>query len=137
MLVAVRSGLTAICVLVLAVGGCASVDDRGRAAAEVAITMFGALAGEDGSAACGVLAPETRSEVEQAHDDEPCARAILDEDLPEPGRVTGTDVYGQWAQVRFSGDTVFLAVFPDGWRVVAAGCEARADRPYDCAIQGG
>jgi hypothetical protein len=51
--------------------------------------------------------------------------------------MTGTAVYGQWAQVRFSGDTVFLAVFPDGWRVVAAGCEARQDRPYHCRIQGG
>jgi len=124
-------------VLTLAAGGCATVDYRGRAAAGVAAAMFSAVAGDDGAAACEMLAPETRSEVEQSHDDEPCARAILDEDLPEPGAVTGAEVYGQWAQVRFSGDTVFLAVFPDGWRVVAAGCEARADRPYDCRIQGG
>src|SRR5688572_26338591 len=137
MLAVVFSRFAAACVLVLAVGGCATVDDRGRAAAEAATSMFNALAGDDGAGACGALAPETRSEVEQSHDDEPCAQAILDEDLPEPGPLTGTDVYGQWAQVRFSGDTVFLAVFPDGWRVVAAGCQARPDPPYDCRIHGG
>jgi hypothetical protein len=46
-------------------------------------------------------------------------------------------VYGQWAQVRIGGDTVFLAVFPGSWRVVAAGCQSRGDRPYDCQVQGG
>ena len=34
-------------------------------------------------------------------------------------------------------DTVFLAVFPGGWRVVAAGCTPHGDRPYDCVVQGG
>jgi hypothetical protein len=32
---------------------------------------------------------------------------------------------------------VFLAAFPGGWRVVAAGCTPRGDRPYDCTLQGG
>jgi hypothetical protein len=137
MLTVVFARFVAACVLALAAAGCASVDERGRSAADVAAGMFRAVAGDDGTAACGMLAPETRSEVEQSHDDAPCAQAILDEDLPEPGPVTGTSVYGQWAQVRFSGDTVFLAVFPDGWRVVAAACEPRPDRPYDCRIQGG
>jgi hypothetical protein len=51
--------------------------------------------------------------------------------------VSASEVYGQRAQVRLSGDTVFLAVFPDGWRVVAAGCTARGEKPYDCVLQGG
>jgi hypothetical protein len=51
--------------------------------------------------------------------------------------VTGTDVYGQWAKVRLDDDTVFLAVFSDGWKVVAAGCQPQGDRPYDCTLQGG
>ena len=62
---------------------------------------------------------------------------LLDENLPQPGAVTGTAVYGQWAQVRVGDDTVFLAAFPGGWRVVAAGCKSRGDRPYDCRLQGG
>jgi hypothetical protein len=45
-------------------------------------------------------------------------------------------VYGQWAQVRLSEDTVFLGAFPGGWRVVAAGCTPRDNRPYDCTLQG-
>jgi hypothetical protein len=61
---------------------------------------------------------------------------VLEEELPAAGEVTGTDVYGQWAQVRLTGDTVFLAVFPDGWRVVAAGCTPRPERPYDCVLKG-
>jgi hypothetical protein len=30
-----------------------------------------------------------------------------------------------------------LAGFPGGWRVVAAGCRPRGQRPYDCVIDGG
>jgi hypothetical protein len=42
-----------------------------------------------------------------------------------------------WAQVRLDDDTVFLAAFPGGWRVVAAGCRPRGEaEPYDCAVEG-
>jgi hypothetical protein len=124
-------------VIVLALAGCASVGDRGDAAAAAATRMLTAVGDKDGAGACAVLAPDTAAQVEQANDDRPCAEAILDEDLPQPGSVTRVEVYGQWAQVRLTGDTIFLAVFPDGWRVVAAGCQPRIDRPYDCQIQGG
>jgi hypothetical protein len=120
----------------LALAGCASVGDRGEAADAVAIKLLTAVGDQDGAAACAVLAPDTAAEVVQSGD-KPCAEAILDEDLPAPGAVTGTDVFGQWAQVRLAGDTVFLAAFPGGWRVVAAGCTPRAERPYDCVLQGG
>ena len=49
--------------------------------------------------------------------------------LDLPGRVAKT-------LVRLAGDTVFLAVFPGGWRVTAAGCTPRGDRPYNCTVQG-
>ena len=94
-----------------------------------------AVAGRDGGTACALLAPDTAEEVADAGD-KPCAQAVLEEDLSDPGAVTGTDVYGQWAQVRLTGDTVFLAVFPEGWRVVAAGCTPRPERPYDCVLKG-
>ncbi|WP_433389513.1 hypothetical protein [Micromonospora sp. KLBMP9576] len=119
-----------------AMAGCGAVTDRGDAAAAVTAQMLNAVAGRDGTAACALLAPDTVAELEQSAD-RPCAEAILAEDLPEPGPVVATDVFGQRAQVRLSGDTVFLAVFPGGWRVVAAGCTARGDKPYDCVLQGG
>jgi hypothetical protein len=49
------------------------------------------------------------------------------------------DVFGHDAIVRFSGDTVFLARFPEGWRVTAAGCQPGPSdqKPYDCTVSGG
>src|SRR4051812_11545509 len=93
--------------------GCGSVEDRGDAAASVASRMLSAVQAEDGAGACGVLAPDTISELEESAG-KPCAEAILDEELPAPGTVTGTDVYGQRARVRLTSDTVFLGIFPGG-----------------------
>ena len=122
-------------VAVAALSGCASAGDRADAATGVAVRMLAAADARDGAAACAVLAPDTVAELERSAG-QPCAEAILEEDLTAPGPVAGADVYGQWAQVRLDDDTLFLAVFPDGWRVVAAGCTPRAERPYDCRVKG-
>jgi hypothetical protein len=122
-------------VIMLVLTGCAIVGAREDAASAVALRMLTAIAADDGATACGTLAPETLAELEQSAE-KPCAQAILDEDLPPPGRVRQSRVYGQWAQVRLTGDTVFLAVFPGGWRVMAAGCTPRGERPYDCVLRG-
>jgi hypothetical protein len=132
----IRPTATFMALTVSVLAGCGSVGERGDAAASVAMRMVAAVEAEDGAGACAVLAPNTVSELEESAG-KPCAEAILDEDLPAPGAVTGSDVYGQWAQVRFTSDTVFLGVFPGGWRVVAAGCSPRQERPYGCALQGG
>ena len=122
-------------VIMLVLAGCGSVGEREDAASSVALRMLTAIASDDGATACDTLAPATLEELEESAE-QPCAQAILDEDLPAPGQVRQSRVYGQWAQVRLTGDTVFLAVFPGGWRVVAAGCTPRGERPYDCALQG-
>jgi hypothetical protein len=125
--------------IMLALGclaGCSAGGDRASGADAAATGLFQAIAARDGHAACALLAPDTAAEVAQSGN-KPCTDAILDEDLPSPGAVTGTDVYGQWAQVRLTGDTVFVAAFTGGWRVVAAGCKPRAERPFDCSVQGG
>jgi hypothetical protein len=125
--------LVPVGVLALGLTGCASAGHRSDAAASVAVRLLAAVDAEDGTTACAVLAPDT---AESVAEDEPCAQAILDKSLPKPGSVVGTDVYGQWAQVRLDDDTVFLAAFPGGWRVVAAGCTPRPSKPYQCSVEG-
>ncbi|GIE97753.1 hypothetical protein [Paractinoplanes rishiriensis] len=121
-----------MCLAVLPVAGCGSVDRRADAAAAVAEQLRRAVANGDGVAACALLAPSAVAELEPA-----CPEAVIDEDLPTTGAVRGADVYGQWAQVRLDDDTVFLAAFGGGWRVVAAGCRSRGEaEPYDCTVQG-
>ena len=118
----------------LALSACTPAGGRADAAVAVALRLLDAVAAKDGATACATLAPDT---VRAVATDQPCPRAILEAELPEPGPVRKSAVYGQWAQVRLSADTVFLAVFPGGWRVVAAGCKPQGDRPYDCSVQGG
>jgi ketosteroid isomerase-like protein len=128
-LILTAAGLAAVC------AACADPGGDGDAAAGTVGALFTAVADGDGEAACATLAPDTLAELEESSGTE-CARAITEEDLPEPGTVQTVDVYGQWARVVTSTDTVFLGVFGDGWRVVAAGCRPRGERPYDCRLQG-
>ncbi|MEV4344650.1 hypothetical protein AB0J83_09260 [Actinoplanes sp. NPDC049596] len=123
----------ALLILVGALAGCSTVGSREEAAAGVATRLLTAAGAGDGDAACAVLAPAT---VKTVAEDEPCPEAILGKSLPKPGTVVETSVYGQWAQVKLDDDTIFLAAFPEGWRVVAAGCTPQASRPYDCTVEG-
>jgi hypothetical protein len=114
--------------------GCASANGQGSE--DVATRFYEAFRSKDGAAACALLAPATRTAVVRAAQ-MPCAKGLLAEHLPSPGPVRSTSVYGDQAQVRLVGDTVFVAVFPTGWRVIAAGCKPRPDRPYECAVEAG
>jgi hypothetical protein len=86
--------------------------------------------------ACRYLAPATRAELEQS-EGKPCPAALSATDLPRAGTLISTRRYGTMSQAVFSHDTVFLSQFPGGWKVVAAGCQPRGERPYDCSLQGG
>jgi hypothetical protein len=130
-----RLRLIFILLATLVVAGCG---DGGResAASSAAVTMLRAVASGDGAAACALLAPETAAAVAQQQETS-CAEGVLKEKLPAPGTEEQTQVYGQWAQVRLDDDTVFLAAFPGGWRVVAAACRSRGpEQPYDCEVEG-
>ncbi|WP_327010615.1 hypothetical protein OHA72_27100 [Dactylosporangium sp. NBC_01737] len=116
--------------------GCADSRPRRDAVGDTAVLLLTAARDGDGAAACAVLAPDTVSALEQSANAS-CADAIVEEDLPEPGTVRHVRVYGQRAQVVLDDDTVFLAAFPGGWRVVAAGCQPQGERPYDCVLQEG
>ncbi|UWZ59737.1 hypothetical protein Daura_24470 [Dactylosporangium aurantiacum] len=126
----------AMVTVVALAGGCADSDARRDAISGVAVRLLTAAGAGDGAAACALLAPDTVEALEQSAGAS-CAEAVLDEDLPEPAGVRRVDVYGQWARVVLADDTEFLAAFPGGWRVVAAGCRSRGERPYDCVLQGG
>src|SRR3954447_8772082 len=86
-------------VLPLLLTGCGGAqDDPARAAAE---RFYSALDADDGARACRTLAPRTRDEVEQSAG-KPCAEALLEEDLPDPGAPGDVRVFGTGAQVRWS-----------------------------------
>lgn len=127
--------LLAVLVTVAALTAGCGHDARQDAVSDTAERLLTAVRAGDGAAACDVLAPATVSALEHSAG-AACADAILDEGLPAPAAVRQADVYGQWARVVLTDDTEFLAAFPGGWRVVAAGCQSRGERPYQCALQG-
>jgi hypothetical protein len=128
--------VTIVLVGALALAGCEATSGQESAALGVTADFLTAAATGDGAAACADLAPDTLAELERSSG-EPCADAVLDEDLPEPQDAEDTAVYGQWARVRFADQAVFLAMFPGGWRVAAAGCHPRGEKPYECDVDGG
>jgi hypothetical protein len=131
----VRATAGVIAVTLLPVlAGCAATS---RSEVTGVVTRFyRAYEHRDGAAACALLAPETRRSVAESAD-AACASALLDEPLPRPGQASSASVYGDQAQVRLDRDTVFLARFADGWKLVAVGCRPRPERPYDCDVEAG
>jgi hypothetical protein len=102
---------------------------------QVAEQLHAALRVDDGVAACDLLSEEAQEELQDSGDS--CEVAVLDAGLSPDGRVEKVSVYDTSAQVRYDDDVVFLSEFPDGWKIIAAGCEKQAAAPYDCTVQGG
>lgn len=95
-----------------------------------------AVLDRDWPAACQVLAPATRDELEQSSGS-PCPAALAEEDPPEPDGVPAVQVYGTKAVAEYDGDTLFASQYDGHWLLVAAACTPRHPRPYDCAVSGG
>lgn len=129
------SRAVAPCLAVLLLSACSSTAESD--AGEAATAFYAAVAADDGAAACRLMTPKTRSEVEKSAG-KPCPRAVLEEDVPSVGAAVRVEVYDTMAQVRFAEDTAFLTRIEDRWRVVAVACTPQpGDRPYDCQVQGG
>ncbi|WP_426361749.1 hypothetical protein [Streptomyces sp. E-08] len=94
-----------------------------------------AVATGDHVRACRLLAPQTRQQLEQ-DEQKACPTALASQDVPKTRGIQSVEAYGRQAMVRMAGDTLFLSLFHAGWKVVAAGCTARPDQPYDCLIKG-
>ncbi|HEV2781190.1 MAG TPA: hypothetical protein VGX25_17550 [Actinophytocola sp.] len=118
---------------VLLVAGC-GVDERADTAGQAAEGFVAAVENGDMSAACAMLAPQTRDDLLTEAPD--CAEALSSQTLPT-SPVGEVAVWGDRAQVHSDAGMLFLAEFDDGWKVVAAGCESRgADLPYRCVVGG-
>lgn len=123
--------------LVVAVAGLALLagcsDTAGQEAAGVAVSFASAPSGQ----ACALLAPATLERL-TASSGLGCDQALAEAHLPTGVEVTGVTVASESAQVRLSTQVLFLARFPSGWRVTAAGCR-RDDPdpavPYACAVE--
>ena len=119
--------------LVLALASCAGSQDS--AVAPVAQRLLQAVEDQDGTAACAVLAPAARAELEDASG-QPCAVAVLGEDVGTASSPERVEVYDLMAQVRFESGTVFLYRFAGEWLVTGAACTPRpGGEAYDCSIQ--
>lgn len=116
--------------------GCGGAGERSSAVSAAALGFERLLRSDDPTALCAALAPDTRSAVETSGN-APCEKAITSQRPPSGGAAHHVDVYGRQARVVLASDTLFLSLFADGWKVVAAGCTPRQGHPYQCTLQGG
>ena len=126
--------------LLVSVALAACGDGPETAVADAARTMSGLLAAGDATAACALLAPASRQELEQTEGD-PCPTALPALDLDQVDAVSSVQRYGRQASVVVESsdgeqDTWFLARFDGRWLLVAASCEPRGELPYDCDLEG-
>ncbi|MFJ6087843.1 hypothetical protein ACIQI8_41325 [Streptomyces sp. NPDC092369] len=129
--------LLAVCALLLGLTACGGAGGRSASASAAATAFERSLARGDRAAICAALAPQTLSEVEDS-EKKACVDAIGSQDLPAGGSVRGVDVYGRQARAVLKSDTLFLSQFPDGWKIVAAGCTwSHSGLPYQCSVKGG
>jgi hypothetical protein len=111
--------------------GCGGTQDA--AVAEASTSLLEAVDQGDGAAACALLAPAVRTEIEDTSGTS-CDRAILDEPLSGATGPARVEVFDLSAQAVIGSETLFLSRFDGDWLVIAAGCTPVPDKPYDCSI---
>jgi len=131
-----RGGLTLLALACVACTGC-GLGVRERDAAAAAGRFQGALARDDGRAACRELSAETAMQLEQ-EERAPCEEAVLEIDLPRGVPAADAVVYMLSASVDLRrGVVMFLNEEPAGWKIAAAGCRpTEPSHPYDCELEG-
>lgn len=113
--------------------GCGAPAGTGEVTA-VARQWLAAAEARDAARLCQLLTPAAAGSA--ASGDRSCEQAIGELDLAGGGAVDRVELWSDRAQVRAGGDTLFLVRLTGGWRVGAAGCTPRPDRPYDCEVEG-
>jgi hypothetical protein len=121
-----------VTVSALLLQGCGGAQDG--PARSAAMGFLAAAQGDDGAAACALLAPAAREELASTAG-APCPEAVLDEDLAtQDTRQAEVTVFDSMAQATVGSQTVFLSRYDGRWLVVAAACTPVPDAPYDCSI---
>jgi hypothetical protein len=123
-----------VLVLCAALAGCGRDDDQ-RAAGLVTERFLRAVEADEGQAACDQLSDDT-AEALASDEGRPCAEAAPELEV-EPSAVARAQVFGITAKVDLAdGDSAFLELTPEGWRISAAGCRPEAGaRPYECEVE--
>ncbi len=122
-------------VLLASVSGCAGSNPGTSEAATTALDFHSALGSGDYPRACELLIPAAVEKLE-AGAPGTCAEKLSQLDVPVADSVQDSASYGRNAQVVMDQDTLFLARSGDGWKITAAGCTSRGERPYDCEVEG-
>ena len=123
-------GSAALGAAALMLTGCASTQEP---EVKRVATAFEDASG-DPEARCDLLAPATLKAFEKDQTSS-CSDAVAQLSL-DGGTVTSVEIWGFDAQVRMSGDTVFLTQTHAGWRITAASCQPQGEAPYDCEVEG-
>lgn len=135
-----RSPLKTVLALaaLLSMAACSGNGSGPPGAEQAAKTFHAALQDDDLAGACSLLAPATLEAMEQAENGEArsCPDKLAAVSLPQAGKVIASQAYGRNAQVRYEEDTLFLTLSGGAWKVTAAGCTERGDRPYSCLVEG-
>lgn len=112
----------------LTVSACGSAGaGDARSAADRFLTTMGAGRAAD---ACALLAPRAIDDLTGE-----CDQALLELDIA-PSPVDTVETWGADAIARTATGAVFLHEFNSGWLVTGAGCQPRADQPYECVVGG-
>jgi hypothetical protein len=130
-----RARALALVAALIALSGCGTGTDE-RDARGAVDRFEAAIQARDGAGACEELSEETSSKLE-GQQKKPCERAILSVELSPSRQVVDASVWVTGAQVQLDGDTIFLDETSQGWKIDAAGCEAKGEsEPYDCELEG-
>lgn len=130
-----RAALVAAGVMAAALAGCSAPAGRRDGAADVAVRFASEVSSGALAQSCDLLAQNTIEALTKGGGS--CADAVRKAGLQDPGQVTGTQVWGRSALVRFTGSVAFLTEVDGAWRVTAAGCAPRQASPADCALEAG